>query len=389
MARADEYRLELRVGLLVLVGLVALVGIILVSERFSFRGDYLVTAYVRDAGGLRAGSPVQLAGLPIGKVKAISTDSGEARYPVKVILAIEENFRLPVSSTLSVATAGIFGDAYLAFSGTATPGAPVELLPMDGSAKVYATRGFLDTATQQSLDLLERLNDVLDPVTRTDAKRLVHATADMAEESTLLIRQLREQTAGIGATVAKMDALATGLDETQRRLAPQVELMVAQVTRVAAQAEETIAAATRTLATVDRAADSVDGVITDNGPAIAALLAGLRNTATALATVANAANEGDGLIGHLLRDRQLARDVSDAATNLSQISDLLLTKPEVLIFGMSNDDQVKARAVRDRLRMRRTFQEGFTLPPQPQVPVPSLLEQARENAQDGSPAPQR
>lgn len=389
MARADEYRLELRVGLLVLVGLVALVGIILVSERFSFRDDYLVTAYLRDAGGLRAGSPVQLAGLPIGKVKSISTDSGEARYPVKVVLAIEENFRLPASSTLSVATAGIFGDAYLAFTGTGTPGAPAELLPMDGSAKVYATRGFLDTATQQSLDLLERLNDVLDPSTRNDAKRLVHATANLAEESTLLMRHLREQTAGIGATVEKMDALATGLDATQRRLSPQIETMVAQMMRVAVQAEEAIAATTRTLATMDRAAGSVDGVLTDNGPAIAALLEALGNTATALAAVANAAHEGDGLLGHLLRDRQLARDVSEAAMNMSQISDLLLTKPEVLIFGMSNEDQIKVRALRDRLRMRRTFQEGFTLPPVPEVPVPSLLEQAREHAQDGALAPQR
>lgn len=384
MARRDEYRLELRVGLLMLVGLVTLVGIILVSERFSFERDYQVTAFLRDAGGLRPGSPVTLAGLPIGKVQNISTDSGEARYPVKVILAIKETYRLPAAATLSVATSGIFGDAYLAFSGTGAPTGNFDLLPLDGSAKVYATRGFLDTATQQGLDLLERMNDLLDPVARTDAKRLVHATADLAEESTLLMRQLREQTAGIGAMVTRLDQLAQGLDDSQRRIAPKVEATMDRLAVIADRAESAIAAAEQALATVDTAAAAVGELASANGPSIADLLGELRQSAVTLNQVAMAVRDGDGLLGRLLTDRQLARDVSDAALNLAQVSDLLLTKPEVLVFGLSNEDQIRWRERRDRLRMRRTFQEGFTIPPEPVLPLPTLLEQAQEHAAEPS-----
>ncbi len=380
MARRDEYRLELRVGLLMLIGLVTLVGIILVSERFSFERDYEVTALLRDAGGLRNGSPVTLAGLPIGKVKDINTDSGESRFPVKVTLAIKETYRLPAASTLSVATSGIFGDAYLAFSGTGAPTGDFDLLPIDGSAKVYATRGFVDTATQQSLDLLERLNDLLDATARTDAKRLLHATADLAEESTAFVREMRVQTAGVGALVERLDVLAQGVDASQRQLAPKVEATLDQLAAVATRAESAIAAAERALASVDTAAGAVETLASAHGPAIGELLTELQQSVAALGQFATAARSGDGLLGRLFTDRQLARDVSDAALNLAQVSDLLLTKPEVLVFGLSNDDQIRWRQRRDALRMRRTFQEGFAIPPEPHLPVPSLIEQAQEHA---------
>jgi virulence factor Mce-like protein len=377
MARAEDYRLELRVGLLILAGLIALVGVILVSERFSFEDEYQVTAFLRDAGGLRTGSPVTLAGLPIGKVTTISTDSGEVRFPVKVILSIKETYRLPAASTLAVATSGIFGDAYLAFTGSGSPAGNHDLLPVDGSAKVHATRGFMDTATQQGLDLLESLNDLLDPDARTDTKRLLHGSADLAEEAALLTKQWREQTQGLAALIQHLDDTAMGIDATQKRLAPNIEEVVTNLGSFAKRGEAVLTQVEATLATIDRAAAGVDTMTAENRESIAALLNDLRTSAAAVAHLADGISQGEGLLGRLIGDRSLARDVSDLSLNLVQVSELILEHPEALVFGMSKEDQVKWRERRDKLRLRRSFQNGYPRTPEPDLPTPSLLEQAR------------
>src|SRR6516165_5746455 len=68
---------QLRVGILVAVSLVVLaVGVFLISGQMGFLSRrYTLKTYLSDASGLREGSQVQLAGIPIGNVEAIRVSS--------------------------------------------------------------------------------------------------------------------------------------------------------------------------------------------------------------------------------------------------------------------------------------------------------------------------
>lgn len=377
MASGESYRLELRVGLLLIAGIIALVGVILVSERFSFEGDYEVTAYLRDAGGLRVGSPVTLAGLPIGKVKAIVTDSGDAGYPVRVTMAIKDTYRLPASFELTVATAGIFGDAYLAFAGTKVADTDHELLPRDGTAEVRAARGVIESATQQGLRLLSSVNELVDEEARADIKRMLRATADLAEESTALARQFREQTTGISETLARLDRTIEGIDAARAALVPRIEASLARLDQIGGRLQPAMDQAQATLGSVERTSDAVRGLVADNGGEIQALLADLRASLASVRTVADQVKDGEGLLQRLISDRALAEDVDRMAMNLVTLSDFILLHPEALVFGMSEEERIHWRQQRDRLRMRRAFNEGFRAAPEPGLPKPTLLEQSQ------------
>src|SRR6516164_3182271 len=68
---------QLRVGILVAISLLVLaVGVFLISGQMGFLSPkYTLKAYLSEASGLREGSQVQLAGIPIGNVKAIRISS--------------------------------------------------------------------------------------------------------------------------------------------------------------------------------------------------------------------------------------------------------------------------------------------------------------------------
>lgn len=374
MSAASSHRLELKVGLLIVAGLVAVVVIILISDRFSFDRDYRVTALLRDAGGLRSGSPVTLAGLPIGKVESISTDSGDPQHPIKVVLAIKETFRLPVSSKLTVATAGILGDSYLAFSGSGSPVADDDLLPIDGTAKVIGTRGFLDTATEQGLALLGSVNDLLSADARADAKRLLRNAADLAGESAQLARQLRLEMATASKTMANLETLSRELVETNRTLSVRADRTLAAIERLAARGEQVVAGAGEAVA-------RVDDLVLASADDLRTLAQALRQGAQRAAAVLDAVQKGEGVLGQLVVNKELARDLNQLAINLAQTSELIAEHPEALVFGQSNDQAAEYRLRRERLRLRRSFQEGFyEAPPTRAVPAPTLLESGREAA---------
>lgn len=380
MSIGSAHRLELRVGALILAGILAVVMIILVSDRISFAGDYQITAYLKDAGGLHSGSPVTLSGLPIGKVTSISSDSGKTDFPVKVVMEVRNTYRLPRSVHLALATSGIFGDAYLAFTGSGVPANPDDLLPLDGRAEVYASPGFFDAASEQAMDLLANLNDVLSTEARVDTKRLLKNAADLAGESAALVKSLHSQTQRIDRTFAHLEALSGSLVEASERLVPRVEAALERIEHLGAQGSAVVASGAGAMAKVDTILARGDRLLADSEGDLRAIVSDLRQALADTAALLAATRQGRGVVGQLLASQELAKDVSDLTLNLVQVSELVLEHPEALIFGQSNEQRQSWLQRRDRLRMRRAFQEGWHRAPEPALKAPTLLESGREHA---------
>ena len=86
-------------------------------------GTYQVSAHFSNVGTLSAGSPVKMAGVPIGRVLSVVAEPD--KLDAKVILAIDNRYnQIPDDSSAAVFTSGLIGSQYVAIQ----PGGSPEML---------------------------------------------------------------------------------------------------------------------------------------------------------------------------------------------------------------------------------------------------------------------
>ncbi|WAK01650.1 outer membrane lipid asymmetry maintenance protein MlaD [Methylobacter sp. YRD-M1] len=103
------------VGLFVAAGIVGLLFLALqVSNLSTFIEEetYTVTARFENSGGLKVKSPVSVAGVKIGQVKAISFDPTTYESVVEMHINTKYN-TLPDDTSASIFTAGLLGEQYV------------------------------------------------------------------------------------------------------------------------------------------------------------------------------------------------------------------------------------------------------------------------------------
>src|SRR5262249_45612847 len=120
---------QLRVGILVAVSLVVLaVGVFLISGQVGFLSrKYTLKAYLSEASGLREGSQVQLAGIPIGNVKAIRISSyTEPLRAVEIDMSLPKRYQdqIRADSVVTTESAGLLGEKYINIS-RGSPNQPI------------------------------------------------------------------------------------------------------------------------------------------------------------------------------------------------------------------------------------------------------------------------
>ena len=109
--------LEIGTGLFVLLGFAALAFLTtqLPGTSLKLSGGpptYSVTAKFDNVGDLKAGSPVTMAGVTIGRVESIRFDPKD--YKAAVTLRIENQYsEIPDDSDASIQTAGLLGGKYI------------------------------------------------------------------------------------------------------------------------------------------------------------------------------------------------------------------------------------------------------------------------------------
>ena len=109
--------LEIGTGLFVLLGFAALAFLTTqlpgASLKFGSGPEgYAVTADFDNVGDLKAGSPVTMAGVTIGRVESIRVN--QQKFKAEVVLRIENQYsQIPDDSDASIQTAGLLGGKYI------------------------------------------------------------------------------------------------------------------------------------------------------------------------------------------------------------------------------------------------------------------------------------
>lgn len=109
MNAAKREIFEIWIGAAMIAGLAGLVLVVFGPNRFS-DGTYEITASFSRADGLSAGSIVQAAGVPVGKVKELRLDQN---FRVTAVLRIANGVELDSDATASIVTDGLFGQKFI------------------------------------------------------------------------------------------------------------------------------------------------------------------------------------------------------------------------------------------------------------------------------------
>jgi phospholipid/cholesterol/gamma-HCH transport system substrate-binding protein len=105
---------EISVGLLMIVGMASLVYLSVNLGGVALFGSdtYSIEASFGSVEGLEPGASVEIAGVPVGKVKQIRLEENDAR----VVMEIQNNTRISDDTIASIRTKGIIGDKFIKLS---------------------------------------------------------------------------------------------------------------------------------------------------------------------------------------------------------------------------------------------------------------------------------
>lgn len=142
------FTLEFIVGLFTLVGVgvIAYLSVGIAGLKMGMQGQYEVKAKFSNISGLQYGSPVEIAGVPVGQVERISLDKHQA----VITLRINNSVTIYEDDILSINTKGIIGDRYIRI----TP----------GSSDVPIPPGGVITETTDAVDIEDVIGKVINRI---------------------------------------------------------------------------------------------------------------------------------------------------------------------------------------------------------------------------------
>ncbi len=218
-----HYRQEITVGTLMLTGVAAFVlGTMWLSGKESRSGKRIVNVQFADVGNMKAGNPVKVSGVQLGKVDEIAfRDVGD----VLVTLNLDPRIAPKKDATAQLSAVGLVGDVVIVFD----PGKAAEPLGPNDVIKGTTERGIMDIGGELSgeakatmVSLREVANkDLADDLRKTlqSFQRLANTYTGPASELNSTMIQLRQLSARVDSVLASTDLsrVVTNADSTSVR----------------------------------------------------------------------------------------------------------------------------------------------------------------------------
>lgn len=296
---------KLRVGLLVLVSLVVFgVGVFFISgQKGIFTRKYTLKTYFSSASGLRGGSQVRVAGVPVGVVESVGISAlTDPEKAVEVIMRVPTTYRNEIrsDSKAKLATAGLLGEAFVDIS----RGGPGQVVIADGG--------------------------IVESEQEADIKRIVQNTNDVISNLRVLSDKLNDitgQIKGGHGTLGKViydEAVYRKMDQT----AEDVRQLVARVNRGEGTIGKLMSDETlynRTVASIDRLNRILDQAETGKGTFAKFLndpsvYDDIHQVVQRANTMVDNVNKGQGTLGKLATDDQLYTRMNSTFDHMETIT---------------------------------------------------------------------
>jgi phospholipid/cholesterol/gamma-HCH transport system substrate-binding protein len=272
------------VGFFLVVGIIAIfAALFILTDAAFFRGRYIVSTVVTDAGGIRRGDPVQMRGVNIGRVQRFKI----AKDNVEIRLELEGEYKVPKDSHVELKSGGLLGGTIA----EVVPGDSPEYLRNGDHVDGRMVPGLFDAANRVAGQVEKVMGQVEKLMTDTTVKNIA-ATADNAQVAS---RDMRKLIADVSAAVAEQRKTLATLEASLQRSATGFE-------KVATAPEMD-----RTLKRFDTLGERMDTVT-----------ASLQRSSASVETVTARAAKGEGSLGKLMTDEELYRSLNQAVNNMNQ-----------------------------------------------------------------------
>jgi len=288
---------EMWVGVFVIVGILATLAVLFVmTDAATFRGRYIITTFVPNAGGIRRGDPVQMRGVNIGRVQRFRM----APEGVAIRMEIEGEYDVPVDSHVELKSSGLLG------------GVVADIVP--GEAASFLKNG--DTIPGKSeeamMDTTNRIAGQVETVLKRVDTLLDKSTVDNVHASTADLRKLLQQ---LNATVSEQRRELVGLNRSLRQSSEGIERASAGIEKVttAPELERTV----KRMDTLTQKIDEVTGTLDRSSRSLESVMARI--------------DRGEGTLGKLTRDDDLYNNLNAAAVNLSKLAEDVRKQPKKYI----------------------------------------------------------
>jgi len=272
-------RREVWVGLFVVAGLAGiLIVLTTMTDAALFRGRYIVSTVVPDAGGIRKGDPVQMRGVNIGRINAFGITADE----VEIRLEIEGEYPVPRDSVVELKASGLLGGLVA----DVIPGTSAEMAKWGDVLEGRSGIGLfdkMDSLAGEADEVAERVKALLSEEMVGDLQGSVSEARQLLER---LSETVSEQRGELKALTQSLRRSAEGLEKVTT--GPELEETVKQVRALTDRADE--------------------------------VLAGLDSSSKSLESILGRIDRGEGTLGKLTTDEALYDNVANAAANLDKAS---------------------------------------------------------------------
>lgn len=272
------------VGFFLVVGIIAIfAALFILTDAALFRGRYIVSTVVKDAGGIRRGDPVQMLGVNIGRVQRFRI----AKDNVEIRLELEGEYNVPKDSHVELKSGGLLGGTIA----DVVPGDATAYLRNGDHIEGRMVPGLFDAANRVS-GQLERVMAQVEKLFTDSFVKNISGTADNAN---VVTRDMRRLIADVSTAVAEQRKQLLVLEASLQKSATGLE-------RVATGPE------------LDRALKRLDTL----GERMETVTASLQRSSQSVETVTARAAKGEGSLGKLMTDDELYRSLNQTVNNMNE-----------------------------------------------------------------------
>lgn len=330
----NETAIEVKVGALVLFSLSLLVAFVLVLGDFSFSDGFTFHVDFENAGGLKPGADVAIAGINVGNVETLEfqPNKGEDEEPaveVRATLRINQEYADAVrqSSEFFITRRGVLGEPYIEIETTSFDAPQVE----EGAVLRGVQPPRMDVIVAKATELLDTLDDLLsDPDipasqlignaaslmghldevivdNRKDIDGTISGARMSTQEAAKLLKALNfavEEGEGLRRTLADAEATAANARSISNKVNGQVDPIVADVKVTAGNARKVSETAARVFGDNEQKLD-------ESIANVHASTENLEKVSKGASTVVGRIEAGEGTVGQLLADREMYDDMKE------------------------------------------------------------------------------
>jgi phospholipid/cholesterol/gamma-HCH transport system substrate-binding protein len=301
----SNQKTEFLVGIFLLSGLLMLGFIIIEFGNIGewFKGSHTLRVSFKNAMGIKKGSPVELGGTRIGKVKDTPMLNRD-KNGVIITLEFSKNIKIPVDSTITIASNGLMGDALISITNTNSNPDQFHLFDTQeiitgstgsGLSDLQSTAETVAKNANSAIDdVRSALADIKTALTNLNQDTFSPQTLSQFKQTLTNLNQASQkldQTILSTTTTTDLQQAIANLKDASTHFKNASQVLDQRLPIVFDKTDKTLTQAHQTLQTVQTTAENYTQIAKN-----------IRNS--------------QGILGSLISDPQLKTDLKDLITNL-------------------------------------------------------------------------